>query len=75
MTPKKIAALRRLKLEDLLAKLEQIEEQARLSLDEYPQGHTLERQRLILAIARQMKAHLADQLVAGEREPVERALS
>jgi hypothetical protein len=70
MTPKKMAALRRLKLEDLLAKLEQIEEQARLSLDEYPQGHPLERQRLIVAIARQMKAHLSDQLVAGERERV-----
>jgi hypothetical protein len=70
--PNNAAALRRLKLEELLAKVEQIEEQARLTLDEHPQGHTIERQRLILAIARQVRAHLADQLAGGEREPVAR---
>ena len=54
----------------MLAKVEQIEEQARLTLDEHPHGHTIERQRLILAIARQVRAHLADQLASGERERV-----
>jgi hypothetical protein len=38
----KIAALRRLKLQELLAKVEQIEEQAHLTLDEYPHGHTMQ---------------------------------
>ncbi len=63
-------ALRRMKLEDLLSKLEQIEQQASLTLREYPNGLTLERQRLILAIAKQLQAHLRDQLREGAREPV-----
>ena len=62
-------SLRRLKLEDLLAKVEQIEEQASLTLTEYPNGHTLERQRLIMAIAKQVRSHLADQLRLGDRQP------
>jgi len=61
-------ALRRMKLEELVAKMEQIEEQSALTLHEYPAGHTIERQRLILAIAKQVKAHLLDQLAAGSRE-------
>lgn len=40
------AALRRMKLEELIAKLGQIEEQASLTLTEYPQTLTLERARL-----------------------------
>lgn len=63
-------SLRRLKLEDLLSKVEQIEEQANLTLTEYPNGHTLERQRLIMAIAKQIRSHLTDQLRLGSREPV-----
>jgi hypothetical protein len=63
-------SLRRLKLEDLLSKVQQIEEQANLTLTEYPNGHTLERQRLIMAIAKQVRSHLADQLRLGDREPV-----
>ena len=62
------ASLRRLKLEDLLSKIAQIDEQAALTLAEYPNGHTIERQRLIIAIARQMRSHLQDQLRQGERE-------
>ena len=62
-------SLRRLKLEDLLSKVEQIEEQANLTLTEYPNGHTLERQRLIMAIAKQVRSHLADQLRLGDRQP------
>jgi hypothetical protein len=67
-------ALRRMKLEDLLSKLEQIEQQASLTLREYPNGLTLERQRLILAIAKQVQAHLRDQLREGGREPVSEEL-
>jgi hypothetical protein len=62
------ASLRRLKLEDLLSKIAQIDEQAALTLAEYPNGHTIERQRLIIAIARQIRSHLQDQMRQGERE-------
>ena len=65
-------SLRRMRLEDLLSKVEQIEEQANLTLTEYPNGHTLERQRLIMAIAKQIRSHLADQLRLGDREPMAR---
>lgn len=65
---RKIATYRRLKLEELIAKIEQIEQQAALTLHEYPNGHTVERQRLVLAIARQVRSRLVDQLEAGERE-------
>ena len=56
-----------MKLEELLGKLEQIEQQAALTLQEYPNGLTLERQRLILAIAKQVQAHLRDQMREGPR--------
>lgn len=65
----KTGTVRRMKLEELISKMQQIEEQVALTLEEYPHGHTLERQRLALAIAKQVRAHLADQLRAGEREP------
>lgn len=65
MSPKN--ALRRLKLEELIAKLEQIEEQLALTLHEYPHGHTIERQRLALALTKQIRAHLNDQLRSGKR--------
>lgn len=68
--PSKTNALRRMKLEELIAKIEQIEEQVSLTLHEYPRGHTIERQRLVLAIARQVRTHLSDQLAAGGRKPV-----
>ncbi len=63
---RKTAAHRRLKLEELIAKIEQIEQQAALTLHEYPRGHTLERQRLVMALAKQV---LVDQLESGERQP------
>jgi hypothetical protein len=62
------SALRRMKLEELIAKLGQIEEQASLTLAEFPQTLTLERARLIRALAKQMRSHLQDQLNAGSRE-------
>ena len=68
------AEIRRLRLEELVTKLQQIEQQAALTLDEYPHGLTVERQRLIIGLAKQMQAHLRDQLHHGEREvPVGRA--
>src|SRR5687767_3242081 len=66
--PSKKPALRRMKLEELIVKMQQIEEQVSLTLQEYPRGHTIERQRLVLAIAKQVRAHLSDQLAAGDRK-------
>jgi hypothetical protein len=63
------SAIRRMKLEELLAKLQQIEQQAALTLSEYPHGLTVERQRLIMGLAKQMQAHLRDQVRHGERRP------
>jgi hypothetical protein len=65
---KMTSAIRRMTLEELLAKLQQIEQQAALTLDEYPQGLTVERQRLIMGLARQMQSHLRDQFRHGERQ-------
>lgn len=59
--------IRRLRLEDLIAKLEQIEAHATLTLNEYPNAHAPERQRLIITIAKQLQTHLKDQLHHGER--------
>lgn len=70
-TPPKQIALRRMNLEDLVSKLEQIEQQATLTLAEYPRGLPMERLRLIGAIARQVRTHLRDQLRHGAREPLE----
>jgi len=66
-----IPSLRRMRLDELLRKLEQIERQAQLTAAEYPHGLAVERQRLIIAIARQLRTHLKDQLRHGERSPGE----
>jgi hypothetical protein len=58
-----------MKLEELITKLEQIEQQAALTLSEYPHGLTVERQRLIVGIAKQVRSHLIDQLT--ERRPAQ----
>lgn len=60
-----------MRLEELLTKLQQIEQQAALTLDEYPQGLTVERQRLIIGLAKQMQSHLRDQVRHGERQPAQ----
>ena len=70
-TAKIVSAIRRLKLEEMLTKLQQIEQQAALTLDEYPRGLALERQRLIVALAKQMQTHLRDQFRHGERRPAQ----
>jgi len=60
---------RRMRLEELVAKIAQIEEHASLTLEEYPGGRlSVERQRHILGLARQIRAHLEDQLRAGQRQ-------
>ena len=59
-----------MRLEELVAKLAQIEEHATLTLDEYPHGLTVERQRLIVTIAKQLRLHVQDQLRLGPRKPL-----
>ena len=59
-----------MKLEELIAKISQIEEHAALMLAE-PRRLSMERQRFILGLARQIRAHLQDQLRAGARHPAE----
>jgi len=66
-----IPALRRMRLDEMLRKLEQIERQAHLTAVEYPNGLPVERQRLIIAIARQLRTHLKDQLRQGTRDPAD----
>lgn len=46
--------------EELLSKLELIEEQARLTLEEYPQQLTKERQRMIIALAKHIRWEIVD---------------
>jgi hypothetical protein len=70
-TAKITSAIRRLKLQELLTKLRQIEQQAALTLSEYPHGLTVERQRLIIGLAKQMQSHLRDQFRHGERRPAQ----
>jgi len=49
-----------MKTEELLSKLELIEEQARLSLDELPQHLGKERQRMIIALVKHIRCALTD---------------
>lgn len=46
--------------EELVAKLRQIEEQARLTLEEFPKSLTRERQRMIIALAKYIRTELED---------------
>jgi hypothetical protein len=48
-------------LQDLLRKLDQIEEQAQLTLDEFPKTLTKERQRMIIALARCLRAEASSE--------------
>jgi len=57
-----------MKLEELIAKIAQIEEQATLTLSEYPRGLTVERLRLIMGLSKQVRAHLEDQVRVGPRQ-------
>ena len=46
--------------EELISKLKQIEEQARLTLEEFPKTLTRERQRMIIALAKYIRADVED---------------
>jgi hypothetical protein len=46
--------------EELLSKLDLIEEQARLTLDEFPQHLAKERQRMIIALVKHIRWGVAD---------------
>jgi hypothetical protein len=61
--------------EELLSKLELIEEQARLTLDEHPRHLTKERQRMIISLAKHIRWLLNDTSEAVVRLPVDRRLS
>ena len=56
--------------DELVSKLEQIEEQARLTLEEFPKRLTRERQRMIIALAKYIRSELTDRtLRPGESLP------
>jgi len=61
-----------LDLSMMLGKLDQIEEHAQLSVSEFPKGG-IERQRMVLALTRYLKAHVEgavrEQGQAKDREP------
>lgn len=50
----------------VVAKLEQIEEQAELTLNEFPKHLTRERLRLIIALARFMRMELSGEHAVGQ---------
>jgi hypothetical protein len=52
--------------DELISKLEQIEEQARLTLEEFPKRLTRERQRMIVALAKYIRAELNDRTLKPE---------
>jgi hypothetical protein len=55
--------------EELLSKLELIEEQARLTLDELPRHLTKERQRLILSLSKHIRLAATDPGVSLAVDP------
>jgi hypothetical protein len=65
--------LRRMTLEQLISKLEQIEQQAQFTIREYPGTLALDRQRLIIGLARQLQIQIQDQLRGGARDPLANA--
>jgi hypothetical protein len=54
--------------EELVTKLLQIEEQAQLTLEEFPKNLTRERQRMIIALARYLRTEAARQPFFGLAE-------
>jgi hypothetical protein len=54
--------------EELLSKLDLIEEQARLTLEDYRQHLTKERQHMIIALAKHIRWSLADSAVGDDPE-------
>lgn len=58
-----------LDLSMMLGKLSQIEEQAQLSVDEHSKGMGVERQKLVLALTRFLKAHVQGAVSEERRDP------
>jgi hypothetical protein len=56
---------------ELKAKLHQIEEQAQLTLAEFPKSLTKERQRMIIAIARYVRTELETGGATGGPQPLD----
>jgi len=56
-------------LEEFQQKLDQIEEQAQLTLAEFPKTLTKERQRMIIALVRYIRAEAGRALVFPKGEP------
>jgi len=54
-----------LSVNDVVAKLAQIEEHAERAIEEHPHGLWLERQRMILSLAKHLKAQLEERLQAA----------
>jgi hypothetical protein len=55
--------------EELLSKLELIEEQARLTIEELPRHLVQERQRMIIALAKHIRWALADARPSAAEDP------
>jgi hypothetical protein len=58
-----------MEIEELLSKLDLIEEQARLTLDEYPQHLAKERQRMIIALVKHIRWEVADAAPGAANDP------
>jgi hypothetical protein len=58
-----------MKLPDRVAKLEQIQQQAQLTLEAYPRHLTRERLRMIIALARQLRAAMLEDAQLARRSP------
>jgi len=55
--------------QELIQKLHQIEEQARLTLEEFPKSLTRERQRMIIALAKHIRSELDERTVPETQHP------
>jgi len=55
--------------EELLSKLDLIEEQAKHTLEEFPQHLTKERQRMIIALVKHIRWMVADEQPAAGADP------
>ena len=58
-----------MELEEFQQKLDQIEEQAQLTLAEFPKTLTKERQRMIIALVRYIRAEAGRSMVFPKGEP------
>jgi hypothetical protein len=60
---------RQVERRELLSKLDLIEEQARLTLEEFPQHLTKERQRMIIALIKHIRWAIADSRPGADDDP------